>query len=90
MRAMIRMAPPQSGQTRPAPTASLSEESGDGAVFFPASILHRRAERGTGGAVTIRHEAKMANAMEAAGQGVKKKAADELVRLEPRKPRGPD
>ena len=46
MRSMVRMAPPQSGQTRLDSMASLSTGSCD-EERFPASLLHRRAERGT-------------------------------------------
>ena len=35
------------------------------------------------GAVTIRHESEIADAVEAVGQGMKQKAADELVWLQP-------
>ena len=40
------------------------------------------AEGELGGAVTVGHEAEVANAMEAVGQGVKEEAANELAGLE--------
>src|ERR1700730_11059460 len=85
MRSMLRMGPPQSGQTWLASTASLSTGSGDEEAFsgLASSSPSRARHKAIFLAVTIRHESEIADAVEAVGQGMKQKAADELVWLQP-------
>ena len=75
----MRMTPPQSGQM--ANPAGLGRSRGGplASVRGPLTIEKLAAKGEFGGALAVGHEAEVADAMEAVGQGVKKEAADELV-----------